>query len=233
MIPLLSIALTLISNVTDLAHMFVSDHLDDRPGLTFYFENRHEEASFAIFDQYGDAQEDVMKDFSHFVRCWRTGREKAMNPRTVEIVSAIAEHFSVARINVVSGYRARPYGAPHSKHFLGRAMDIHVPGVKSKVVAQWVWQNFRHVGVGYYPKQEFVHVDSRDIDVRWLDTSAHGESAHAKYFGRLPSEQELPADAPMLAFDRAQQVKSPVDRDVEQLAAVQNILASSFDPLKF
>jgi hypothetical protein len=96
-----------------------------------------------------------------------------------------------------------------------------------------VWQNFRHVGVGYYPKQEFVHVDSRDIDVRWVDTSMHGESAHAKYFGRLPSEQELPADAPMLAFDRSQQVKSPVDRDVEQLAAVQNILASSFDPLKF
>jgi uncharacterized protein YcbK (DUF882 family) len=220
MIPLLSIALTLISNVTDLAHMFVSDKLDDRPGLTFYFENRHEEASFALFDNQGDAQADVMKDFSHFVRCWRTGREKAMNPRTVEIVSAIAEHFNVARINVVSGYRARPYGAPHSKHFLGRAMDIHVPGVKSKVVAAWVWQNFRHVGVGYYPKQEFV-----------VDTSEHGESAHARYFGRLPAEQELPEGAPVLAFDRPR-AKTPVDSDVE-LAAVQNILASSFDPLKF
>ena len=231
MIPLLSIALTLISNVTDLAHMFVADKLDDRPGLSFYFENRHEEASFALFDEHGDAQPDVLKEFSHFVRCWRTGREKPMHPRTVEIVSSIAQHFNVARIDVVSGYRARPYGAPHSKHFLGRAMDIHVPGVKAKVVAAWVWQNFRHVGVGYYPKQEFVHVDSRDIDVRWVDTSAHGESAHARYFGRLPVEQELPTDAPMLAYDRAQ-MKSPVDRDVE-LAAVQNILASSFDPLQF
>src|SRR5262245_39961831 len=130
MIPLLSIALSLISNVTDLAHMFVADHLDERPALTFYFENRHEEAAFAPFDQFGAAQSDVMKDFSHFVRCWRTGREKAMSPRTVEIVSLVAEHFHVARIDVVSGYRAKPYGAPHSKHFLGRAMDIHVPGVK-------------------------------------------------------------------------------------------------------
>ena len=83
MIPLLSIALTLISNVTDLAHMFVSDKLDDRPALSFYFENRHEEASFAFFDEHGDAQTDVLKDFSHFVRCWRTGREKAMHPRTI------------------------------------------------------------------------------------------------------------------------------------------------------
>src|SRR5947209_16875648 len=124
MIPLLSIALTLISNVTDLAHMFVSDKLDDRPGLSFYFENRHEEASFALFDEHGDAQADVLKDFSHFVRCWRTGREKAMNPRTVEIVSAIAQHFNVARIAVVSGYHARPYRAPHPQHLLGPPMDI-------------------------------------------------------------------------------------------------------------
>jgi uncharacterized protein YcbK (DUF882 family) len=232
MIPLITIALTLISNVTDLAHMFVSDKLDDRPaGITFYFENRREEATFALFDNHGDAQADVMKDFSHFVRCWRTGREKAMYPRTVEIVSAIAKHFNVDRIDIVSGYRARPYGAPHSKHFLGRAMDIHVPGVKAKVVANWVWQNFRHVGVGFYPKQEFVHVDSRDMDVRWTDTSAHGESAHAKYTGRTPSEQELPANAPMLAFDRTQ-TKSPVDGDVE-LAAVQTILSGSFDPLQY
>ena len=167
MIPLISIALTLISNVTDLAHMFVSDQLDDRPaGVTFYFENRHEEATFAFFDEHGDAQQDVLKEFSHFVRCWRTGRQKAMHPRTVEIVTQIAAHFGVEKIDIVSGYRARPYGAPHSKHFLGRAMDIHVPGVKAKVVAAWVWENFRHVGVGYYPKQDFVHVDSRDMDVR-------------------------------------------------------------------
>ena len=154
-----------------------------------------------------------------------------MHPRLVEIVARVADHFHASEIEVISGYRARPYGAPHSKHFLGRAMDIHVPGVKSKVVAAWVWQNFRHVGVGYYPKQEFVHVDSRDIDVKWVDTSTHGESAHARYTGRLPSEQELPMDAPMLAFDRAHE-KTPVDRDVE-IVAVQNILNTSFDPLQF
>ena len=232
MIPLISIALTLISNATDLSHMFVSDKLDDRPaGITFYFENRHEEGTFSLLDEHGDAQPDVLKQFSHFVRCWRTGREKSMHPRTVEIVMLVAEHFKAERIDVVSGYRARPYGAPHSKHFLGRAMDIHVPGVKAKVVAAWVWQNFRHVGVGYYPKQEFVHVDSRDMDVRWVDTSAHGESAHARYFGRLPTEPGLPADAPMLAYDRAQ-IRNPVDGDVE-MAALQNILVSSFDPLQF
>lgn len=232
MIPLITIALTLISNATDLAHMFVSEpQLDQRPaGITFYFENRREEATFQLLDGNGDPQPEVLKQFSHFVRCWRTGRVKQMYPRTVEIVSALAQHFGVDRINVVSGYRARPYGAPHSKHFLGRAMDIRVPGVKAKVVAAWLWKNFRHVGVGYYPKQQFVHVDSRDIDVRWVDTSRHGESAHARYFGRKPTEL-LPEDAPALAFDHPRSKKA-VDGDVE-MAAVQNILTSSFDPLQF
>jgi uncharacterized protein YcbK (DUF882 family) len=232
MIPLITIALSLISNATDLAHMFVSEpQLDARPpGITFYFENRREEATFELVDERGDTQPDVLKQFSHFVRCWRTGREKPMYPRTVEIINALAEHFDVARIDVVSGYRARPYGAPHSKHFLGRAMDIRVPGVRAKVVAAWVWKNFRHVGVGYYPKQQFVHVDSRDIDVRWVDTSRHGESARARYTGRRPTE-ELPANAPMLAFDHPKSDK-PVDGDVE-MAALENILSSSFDPLKF
>jgi uncharacterized protein YcbK (DUF882 family) len=230
MIPLISIALALISNATDLAHMFVSDKLDDRPGLTFYFENRHEEATFDLFDANGDAQPDVLKQFSHFVRCWRTGREKPMHPRTVEIVSAIAQHFGVSRVDIVSGFRARPYGAPHSKHFLGRAMDIHVPGARAKDVAKWVWSNFRHVGVGYYPNQQFVHVDTRDIDVRWVDQARHGESATARFFGRPATEQELPVNAPMLAYDRAKQ--PPVDSVVE-MAALQNILSNSFDPLNF
>jgi uncharacterized protein YcbK (DUF882 family) len=244
MIPLLSIALTLISNATDLAHMFVVDQTAEQPaGITFYFENRHEQQTFALVDADGDAQPDVIKQFSHFVRCWRTNREKLIHPRTVEIITAIAQHFNVERIDVVSGYRARPYGAPHSKHFLGRAMDIQVPSVPAKQVAKWVWENFRHVGVGYYPKQQFVHVDTRDMDVRWVDTSSHGESAHARYFGR-PAGEELPADAPRLAYDQpksdaptatATALASSAAQSPQsvQMVALDNILQGSFDPLQF
>jgi uncharacterized protein YcbK (DUF882 family) len=236
MIPLLSIALTLISNATDIAHMFVVEPVAEQPaGITFYFENRHEQQRFALVDDTGEAQPDVIKQFSHFVRCWRTGREKLIHPRTVEVITAIAQHFSVDRIDVVSGYRARPYGAPHSKHFLGRAMDIQVPGVPAKQVAKWVWDNFRHVGVGYYPRQQFVHVDTRDLDVRWVDTSSHGESAHARYFGRAPGD-ELPANAPRLAYDEPKTDVAPTQavasRSVETVA-LDSILQGSFDPLQF
>jgi uncharacterized protein YcbK (DUF882 family) len=197
MTPLLTIALSLVSGAVDLADVL-------KPiapaSIAFTFQNRHETESFTLLDQSGAVRPEVLPRLSHFVRCWRTEREKPMHPRLVEIVARVADHFHADEVEVISGYRARPYGSPHSKHFLGRAMDIHVPGVPAKQVWQYVWSNFRHVGTGYYPRQEFVHVDVRDEDVKWIDTSRHGESAHARYFSR-PADDLLPADAPRLAYD--------------------------------
>jgi hypothetical protein len=100
-------------------------------------------------------------------------------------------------------------------------MDVHLNGIPAKVAARWVWQNFRHVGVGFYPKQDFLHVDVRDQDVRWVDTSKHGESAHARYFGRPPLEQELPADAPKLAYDTAAAAAQPAPTAVASVAMAE------------
>jgi uncharacterized protein YcbK (DUF882 family) len=156
------------------------------PTVEFYFENRHETQSFALFGAEGQPSKEGLGEFSHFMRCFRTGRQKPMNPRTVQIVLEAAEHFGASQVVVISGYRARPYGSPHSRHFLGHAMDIRLPGVSAKKLAQWIWDTHRQVGVGFYPNQEFVHVDVRDVDVRWVDRAHHGESGHARYFVRMP-----------------------------------------------
>jgi uncharacterized protein YcbK (DUF882 family) len=198
--PLIFAALSLLTNAVDLAKVFT------QPEISFTFQNRHETEQFSLLDPSGNVRREELARLSHFVRCWRTEREKPMHPRLIEIVARTAEHFGVSDLQVISGYRARPYGAPHSKHFLGRAMDLQIPGVPAKKVAAWVWQNFRHVGVGYYPNQQFVHVDVRDDgDVRWIDQARHGESAHARYFGRPADELEAPADAPRLAYDEEEE----------------------------
>jgi uncharacterized protein YcbK (DUF882 family) len=197
MIPVLTFALALLSNTVDLARFLEVDE----PGVLFTFGNRHEEGRFELFEEDGAVRPEALKAFSRFVRCWRTNKVKSMHPRTLEIVTAVSRHFGDARIDVVSGYRAAPYGAPHSKHFIGRAMDIRVEGVPAAVVAAWVWKNFRGVGVGYYPAQQFVHVDTRPDDVRWIDHAQSGESGSARYFGR-PAGETLPGDAPVLAYDR-------------------------------
>jgi uncharacterized protein YcbK (DUF882 family) len=217
MLPVLTIAALLISNAADIAKMVLEQPAKDAE-LTLYFQNRQETERFTLLDGSRGVRPDALRELSHFVRCWRTGREKPMHPRTVEIVAAMAAHFQVDRVEIVSGYRARPFGAPHSRHFLGRAMDIHVPGIRAKKIAAWLWQNFRHVGVGYYPKQDFVHIDTREEDVRWVDTSSHGESAHARYTPR-DADEALPADAPRLAYDTP--VVRPAGLDL-QLALAQS-----------
>jgi hypothetical protein len=110
-------------------------------------------------------------------------------------------------------------------------MDIRVPGVQAKQVAAWLWTNFRGVGVGYYPKQQFVHIDTREQDIRWVDTSPQGESAHARYFVRT-GESPLPASAPRLAYDTTRAPSSNAVDGTVEMAALQNILSTSFDPLQ-
>src|SRR5947209_1929447 len=117
MTPILTITIALLSNAIDLARLFVPQATLPPAPITFYFQNRHEERRFALLDENGDVRSEMMRPFSHFVRCWRTEREKPMHPRTLEIVAAISAHFGDARVEIVSGYRAKPYGAPHSKHF--------------------------------------------------------------------------------------------------------------------
>jgi uncharacterized protein YcbK (DUF882 family) len=226
MMPILTIALALVSGAADLARVFAPAEPTYAP-ITFYFQNRHDEQQFQLLGDDGAVRPEIVKAFSHFVRCWRTEKEKQMYPRTLEIVSAISRHFGDARVEIISGYRAKPYGAPHSKHFVGRAMDIHVDGVPAKQVATWVWKNFRNVGVGFYPKQEFVHVDSRDVDTRWVDMATHGESAHARYWGRLPGD-ELPEGAPTLAFDRQLKEKQTATATARlELNELKGILADA------
>src|SRR5262249_30278155 len=164
--------------------------------LELTFVNRHESTQVELYGAAGGERPDALKQVEHFVRCWRTQREKPIDPRLLQIVSQISRHFSNAKIQVVSGYRARPYGAPHSKHFLGRAMDIRVTGVAAPTGRGYVWRTFRGVGVGYYPEQQFVHVDVREQDTGWIDHAKSGESAsHVRYYVRPDNEPAQTRDA--------------------------------------
>lgn len=61
-------------------------------------------------------------------------------------------------------YNARIGGASRSRHMIGDATDIVVPGMKPKEVAD-VAERFGFDGVGRYPT--FTHLDSRGYRARW------------------------------------------------------------------
>ena len=147
--------------------------------LTVNLENVNtgERASFHIAPS-GYVRASEATTMENFFRCRRTGKHKPIRPDTLVLLADIARKWPNRIIEVISGYRAPPFGAPHSRHFLGHAIDLRVRGVRTAKVRDYVWAQHQGVGVGHYSAGNFLHVDSRDEDTAW---SAREESADANY----------------------------------------------------
>jgi uncharacterized protein YcbK (DUF882 family) len=68
-------------------------------------------------------------------------------------------------LKINSAYRTPQYnlkvgGAKMSMHLKGRAFDIHCPTVLFAVQVMLNARELGFGGIGYYPRQHFVHIDS-------------------------------------------------------------------------
>ena len=107
-----------------------------------------------------------------FLRCHFTNHEKPMDQRLFGVLLSAAKHFKVARVDVVSGFRAPKYNlmlrkkgrrvARNSQHTFGNAVDFRLPGVSTERLRDWAKKQ-RLGGVGYYQGDGFVHVDTGPI----------------------------------------------------------------------
>ena len=147
--------------------------------ITLFNVNSDERATFQIPDD-GHADAATAKALKHFLRCRRTGREKAIAPGTLALLVEVAQHWPGRTIDIISGFRAPPFGAPHSKHFAGHAIDLRVEGVKTATLRDFVWRNNHEMGVGHYTGENFVHMDYRpgETDMAW---SSRSEGAALNY----------------------------------------------------
>lgn len=107
---------------------------------------------------------------NYILRDFRVNEIKPIDPALLDLLTRIQYRLSTNEpFRVISGYRspvtnamlhANSEGvAVHSLHLLGKAIDISVPGrslaqLRGAALAQ------RAGGVGYYPKSDFVHVDT-------------------------------------------------------------------------
>lgn len=100
--------------------------------------------------------------------------------RTLQLLYRAAYHFRVARVEVVSAYRA-PGRRREGPHGSGRAIDFKLPGVKAATLAAYLRKQPR-VGVGVYThrKTQYVHLDVRETSYHWLDASPPGRSWRAQ-----------------------------------------------------
>jgi uncharacterized protein YcbK (DUF882 family) len=116
------------------------------------------------------------RTLTRFLGDWRTGKTKAIPKQLLWHLYRIGYHFD-APLEIVSAYRHNERKS--SRHKKAEAIDIRIEGVDSKVLWEYC-KRFDNVGLGYYPKSDFVHIDVRDRSYYWIDQSGPGQKARYK-----------------------------------------------------
>lgn len=137
--------------------------------LAFY--NLHtDERLKAIYWEKGHYIPEALAEINYLMRDFRANKIKPIEPALLDLLCALNHKLDTSKpFDLISGYRtphtnamlaAHSEGvALHSMHILGKAADIRVPG-RSLAVLHRVALALRDGGVGYYPRSDFVHVDT-------------------------------------------------------------------------
>lgn len=115
----------------------------------------------------------ALREIDSLLRDFHTGDIHPMDPSLLDLLYDIKQLLGLRQpIEVVSGYRS-PYTnaylrnqshgvAKHSLHIEGRAIDIRVDGVPTALLKR-VAVAMQRGGVGYYPRTDFVHLDTGEV----------------------------------------------------------------------
>ncbi len=107
---------------------------------------------------------------NHLLRDHRSGEVSAIDHRLLDRLYHLQQTLGHnGTFHIISGYRSPASNAQlHSRsdgvakrslHMQGRAIDIRLPGVELKHLRQVALAQ-QAGGVGYYPKSDFVHLDT-------------------------------------------------------------------------
>lgn len=114
--------------------------------------------------------QDELSRLNHFFRDYRANRVKAIDPGLFDQLYRLQGLLGTSKqVQLISGYRsldtndglrARSRGvAKNSYHTKGQAMDFHIEGISLSNVRKAAL-SLRAGGVGYYPRSNFVHIDT-------------------------------------------------------------------------
>jgi uncharacterized protein YcbK (DUF882 family) len=142
--------------------------------------NPKDRAKVNIYNADGSYSITAEEELNFVLRCRRTDDEKAIDIQLLTWMSLIYDHFGSKPLQIVSAYRnQRKQSSNHAK---GRAMDIRIEGVAPKKIRDYAQTLDRGgMGIGLYPRSQFVHIDVRSPpSYRWIDNSPPGSNAAEK-----------------------------------------------------
>jgi uncharacterized protein YcbK (DUF882 family) len=158
-----------------------------RPGMvTLYRIATQERQRLRLVDNRGRVRRAALQVLTRFLRPRAERRGKQPHPRLIRLLAQVSNHFGGRQVDVISGYR-KPggYTKDTSRHVAGQAIDFRIPGVPLTELRDYC-SKLDHVGVGYYPRSQFVHLDVRVTAARWTDYSGPGEAPQFARKGEPP-----------------------------------------------
>ena len=146
--------------------------------------NYKDEVKVNIYNDDGSFSVQALAQINHVFKCRRSGLEHDIDTRLVTILSHVYDHFGGKRLELLSGYRFQRRTT--SNHFHGTAADIRIPGIDPRKIRSYVESlDAGGMGVGWYPKVGFVHVDVRQPpSYRWIDYSRSNPDARDRQLPR-------------------------------------------------
>lgn len=138
------------------------------------FRHAHTGESFSGVYRVGDRYlPEAFERLSYVLRDFRTGEVFPMDPHVVDIISTIQRRAGASEpLQTLSGYRSPKTNAmlrkttsgvaKNSFHMYGQAIDIRIPGYSTSKIRHLA-RELKAGGVGYYPRSDFVHVDTGNV----------------------------------------------------------------------
>lgn len=130
--------------------------------------------TYRIGDHY---QRSALQKLNHFLRDFRSGDTIAIDPRIYDLLYDVQDRLGGdgAVFEIISGYRSAQTNsmlrrtssgvARKSLHMSGKAIDVRLSDMPTRYIRDTAVALARG-GVGYYPKSDFVHLDTGRVR-RW------------------------------------------------------------------
>ena len=167
--------------------------------VQLYDENDRQRGRIAIWrDGSVDAHtRDVVK---RLFRCRKTHREVMIHKRTLAMLADVADRHEGKIIEYVSAFRIHRGESRTSPHRDARAIDFRIRGVGLRSIRDYVWRNYREVGVGWYPDGQYIHIDARPTwnDMSW--TFVRGKNRYHPSWAEIA--RQPPVDDSAMAHAR-------------------------------
>mgnify|MGYP001030101795 CR=1 FL=1 len=146
----------------------------DKSQWKISFRNAHTNESFSGVYRVGNKYlPEAFERINYVLRDFRTEEVFPMDPQVIDLLTIMRARMRVqAPYDILSGYRSPKTNAmlgqrsravaSNSFHMYGQAIDIRLPGYNTRHLRN-VARELEVGGVGYYPRSNFVHVDTGSV----------------------------------------------------------------------